>query len=164
MDGNNQLAKIEQDTKNIEQKLSDATAKTHRGAEIGQTYTNRLAVLQDREAGLSPDRDAYLWIINVVNPFIQTRRGINIYSFSQPDFTETGMFPKFPYTWATFHLKGVGFYQDIGKFFADFENTFPYYRIQNVDLTANPGPGYEPEKLSFTFDIVTPVVSSSEVK
>ena len=159
-----ELARTERNTQSMHEKLNGAEAIARRADEIGQRYTNRLEMLQQREAGLAPDRDTYAWIINTINPFIQPRKGVNISYFSQPDFSDAGLMPRFPYRWATFHVKGVGYYQDFGKFFADFENSFPYFRIQNVDISGNPGPGFEPEKLAFSFDIVTPVVASADNK
>ena len=58
-------------------------------------------------------------------------------TYSQPEISDVGIIPKFPYRWATFHVKGSGYYQDLGRFFADFENNFPYFRVQNPVLTAN---------------------------
>ena len=47
---------------------------------------------------------------------------------------------------------------DFGKFVADFENAFPYMRIQNIELDPNPSssanPSNEPEKLGFKMEIV----------
>ena len=161
------LAATVKNTQKMNDDLAKERAAVKMAPDIGLSYTNKLALLQDRESHLAPDpreSDAYAWIINTINPFIATRRGISISSFSQPDVTDVGMIPKFPYRWATFHLKGAGYYHDFGRFFADFENDFPYFRIQNVDINPNPGPGYDAEKLGFTFDIVAPVVSSSDTK
>ncbi|MGP8198820.1 MAG: hypothetical protein ACLQU4_04885 [Limisphaerales bacterium] len=154
------LAVTERKSAEMQKKLQDAEALMKRGDEISGTLQNRSELLAKREAGLAPDRDSYAWLINTMNTFIQSRK-VNIDTYSQPEFSDTGIIPKFPYRWATFRLSGTGYYQDLGKFFADFENTFPYFRIQNVNLSANSGPGMEPEKLSVTFDLVTPVASSN---
>jgi Tfp pilus assembly protein PilO len=155
-----ELAATRRKSAEMRQKLHDAEALMRRGDEISGTLRSRSELLAKREAGLAPDRDAYAWLINTVNAFIQSRKGVNIDTYSQPEVSDTGIIPKFPYRWATFHLKGTGYYHDFGKFFADFENAFPYFRIQNLNLSVNSGPGVEPEKLSVTFDLVAPVASS----
>jgi len=142
------------------QKLHDAESLMRREDEISATLRSRSELLAQREAGLAPDRDAYAWLINTMNNFIQSRKGVNIDSYSQPEISDVGMIPRFPYRWAIFHLKGTGYYHDLGKFFADFEKAFPYFRIQNPILSANSGPAMEAEKLSVTFDLVAPVNSS----
>ena len=149
-------------------KHQDNLAKAQRtmrsATDIGETFSNKVELLQQRESGLAPARDTYAWIINTINPFIQSRKGVNIVSFSEPVISDEGLLPRFSYKWATCHVSAIGYYQDFGKFFADFENSFPYFRIQNVDVSVNTGPAAEAEKLSFNFDIVTPVVPNSEPK
>jgi hypothetical protein len=155
-----ELAVTRQKSAKMLQNLHDAEALIRRQGEIGATLTSRSELLAKREAELAPDRDTYAWLINTMNNFVQSRRGVNIDTYSQPEISDAGILPNFPYRWATFHLRGTGYYQDIGKFFADFENTFPYFRIQNPTLTANIGAGMEAEKLSVAFDLVAPVTSS----
>ena len=155
-----ELAATRKKSAEMQQKLHDAETLMRRGDEISATLRSRSELLAGREAGLAPDRDAYAWLINTVNAFIQSRKGVNIDTYSQPEITDVGMIPKFPYRWATFHLKGTGYYHDFGRFFADFENAFPYFRIQGLNISANSGPAMEAEKLSVTFDLVAPVASS----
>jgi hypothetical protein len=161
-DRQHELAVTRKKTVEMRQKLHDAEALMRRGDEISGTLQTRSQLLAKREAGLAPDRDAYVWVLDTVNAFIQSRKGVNIDSYSQPEVSDTGIIPRFPYRWATFHLKGTGYYQDFGKFFADFENAFPYFRIQNLTMSANAGPGMEAEKLSVAFDLVAPVATSSQ--
>ena len=156
-----ELAGTKQKSADMQKKLHDAETLMRRGDEIGETLQSRSELLAKREAGLAPDRDAYAWLINTMNAFIQSRRGVNIDTYSQPEMSDAGMIPKFPYRWATFHLKGSGYYHDLGRFFADFENAYPYFRVQNLNLTANAGPAMEAEKLSVTFDLVAPVTTGS---
>jgi Tfp pilus assembly protein PilO len=154
------LAATQRKSTEMRQKLHDAEALMRRGDEISATLHSRSELLAKREAGLAPDRDSYAWLINTVNAFIQSRKGVNIDTYSQPEISDVGIIPRFPYRWATFRLKGTGYYHDFGKFFADFENAFPYFRIQNLNISANSGTGMEAEKLSVTFDLVAPVASS----
>jgi Tfp pilus assembly protein PilO len=155
-----ELAATRQKSEQMQRKLHDAEALMRRGDEISGTLQTRSEILTKREAGLAPDRDAYVWLLDTVNNFIQSRKGVNIDTYSQPEVSDTGIIPRFPYRWAIFHLKGTGYYQDLGKFIADFENAFPYFRIQNLNLSANSGPGMEAEKLSVSFDLVAPVATN----
>jgi hypothetical protein len=155
------LAGTKKKSADMEKKLHDAETLMRRGDEIGETLQTRSDLLAKREAGLAPERDTYAWLINTMNGFIQSRKGVNIDTYSPAEIGDVGMIPKFPYRWATFHLKGSGYYHDLGKFFADFENTYPYFRIQDVVLTVNGGPAMEPEKLSVSFDLVAPVTSAA---
>jgi len=158
-----ELAATQQKSADMRQKLRDADALIRRENEISATLHSRGELLAGRESGLAPDRDAYAWLINTMNDFIQLHKeSVNIDPSSQPEISDVGLIPKFPYRWATFHLKGTGYYHDFGKFFADFENAFLYFRIENLRLSVNSGPGMEAEKLSVTFDIVAPVTSRGQ--
>ncbi len=158
-----ELAATRRKLADMTKKLHDAETLMRREDEISGTLHARTTILAQREGGLAPDRDAYSWLINTVNNFLQAHKDsdhVNIDSYSQPEISENGLIPKFPYRWATFHVKGSGYYEEIGKFFADFENAFPYFQILNPVLSANAGPGLEPEKLSVSFDLVAPVNGS----
>jgi hypothetical protein len=157
---NDELHRTQDNTRAVLKTLKDAEAEMSKGSEIAAQLEARSQLLAKREAILAPDRDAYAWIIGEINPFIQSRKGVNIYSYSQPDVADEGIIPGFPYQWATFHLKGTGYYYEFGSFFADLENTFPYFRVQNVDIAANAGPGVDAEKLAYTFDLIVPVIST----
>jgi len=115
--------------------------------------------LAQREETLTPARDAYAWMLKTITRFsapgqLPAGVGLNV-QIKTPEFGEMVMIPKFFYKAATFHITGVGFYQEYGKFIADFENAFPYFRIQNLEIVPGTAPGTEAQKLSFNFDIIT---------
>lgn len=155
-----ELSKSEKNTAQMLDTLKKAETIMRQGEVVAETLEARTNLLAKREALLSPDRDAYSWIILTINPFIQSRKGVNFSHYSQPEVSETGLFPEFPYKWATFHLIGTGYYHDLGRFVADLENSFPYFRVQNLALSAVAATGVEPEKLNITFDLVVPVKMS----
>jgi hypothetical protein len=155
-----ELTRTRENTRSVMKTLKDAEAEMSRAYEVSAQLKARTELLEKREATLAPDRDAYAWIIGQINPFIQSRKGVNIFSYSQPDVSDQGILPGFPYRWATFHLKGAGYYYEFGRFFADLENQFPYFRVQNVAIAASVTPSVDPEKLAYTFDLVVPMTSS----
>jgi Tfp pilus assembly protein PilO len=108
--------------------------------------------------------DMYSWIILTVNSFKENYR-IDIPQFSREVPGEVGMLPKFPFRAAVFHVRGTAHYHDFGRFVADFENSFPYMRIQNIELDPSGGSNAnkvnEPEKLAFKMEIVALVNPNS---
>jgi Tfp pilus assembly protein PilO len=155
-----ELSKTEKNTAHMRDTLSAAEAKIRQGEDIAAQLQARVQLLEKREAMLASNIDPYSWIISTINPFIQSRKGVNFYHYSQPDITDVGIIPDFPYKWATFHLEGTGYYHDLGKFFSDLENTFPYFRVQNLVVSANTSAGGEAEKLSVAFELVVPIKAS----
>ena len=82
---------------------------------------------------------------------------VSITDYKALDPPDKEVIGNFPYKWAKFHIIGQGRYHDLGKYIADFENTFPYFRIENPDLSV-PGirQAQDTDMLSFNFDIVAP--------
>jgi Tfp pilus assembly protein PilO len=100
--------------------------------------------------------DMYSWIIRTINR-LQTPYKIEIPNFSPPAVGELKSLSRFPYQAATFAIRGTGYYHELGKFVADFENSFPTVTVQNLDieplgiLAASPE---DQEKISFKMEIV----------
>jgi Tfp pilus assembly protein PilO len=138
-------------------KLSDAQRLTGNSGSIQKGLEAATAQLKGIEATM-PSGDMYSWIILTVNTF-KEKYQVDIPQFSREVQSDIGMYAKYPYKAATFSLRGSAFYHDLGRFISDFENTFPYMRIQNIELepsagnqSANPADG---EKLAFKLDVIT---------
>ncbi len=116
--------------------------------------TQKLTAIEDGMAS----GDMYAWVIQTVGRFGAERK-VDIPQFSREITADVGMFAKFPYKAAIFNVRGSAYYHDLGKFLADFENAFPFARVQNLDL--EPGTGSaatataDAEKLAFRMEIVT---------
>ena len=102
--------------------------------------------------------DMYSWIITTINKFRADRR-VDIPQFSREVPSEVGVLPKFPYRAALFNVRGTAYFHDLGKFLADFENSFPYLRVQNLELepasASSATSTGDSEKLAFRMEIVT---------
>lgn len=102
--------------------------------------------------------DMYSWVIATINRF-KEGYNIDIPQYSRETVGEVGLLPRFPYRAAAFQLRGTALYRDFGRFIADFENKFPYMRVQNLEIepagqaAANSG-NADPERLSFRMEIV----------
>ena len=141
------------------QRLSTSVAQLQQTLEVSST---RLKAIEANMAS----GDMYSWIILTMNSFKENGDyKLDIPQFSREVQTEVGMLAKFPYRAAVFHLRGTAYYHDFGRFIADFENAFPYIRIQNIELdpvaSANANNVEEPEKLAFRMEIVTLVNPNS---
>jgi hypothetical protein len=73
--------------------------------------------------------------------------------------TDCDLLPKFPYKQVRIVISGSGYYEEIGKFIADFENEYATTRIVNLELTPYAGPLEAKEKLTFRMEIVSLVAS-----
>jgi len=156
---------IEQQTKlDNAQRLLSTTAQIQKNLEAANLKLK--AVESEMASG-----DMYSWIIQTVNKFREGYK-VDIPQFSREVPCEVGMFTKFPYRAVQFNVRGTAFFHDFGRFLADFENRFPYMRVQNLELepaalsnanlpgTGNAAPvtgtagGEDVEKLAFRMEIV----------
>lgn len=138
-------------------KMEDAIK---RADQVNAAYTQVAQALSEKETGMASG-DLYSWMISTL------RRFKGNYKIEIPQFSpvstpaDCNLIPKFPYKQATLSIGGTAYYHDLGRFVADFENSFPLMRIVNLNLELNPTPAAaEKEKLAFRMDIVALVKTS----
>jgi len=153
------LEAIQRMTLRARENLKRTEAVSRQVKDLAGKLEARSRVLARREAILAPNWDTYAWIVSTIKSFSSSHKGVSIDGYSQPEVSSEGLLPSFPYRWATFHVRGTGFYHEFGSFFADLENTFPYFRIENVVIAPITKPGAEAETLNFNFDLVTPMLA-----
>ena len=150
------LDRIADRAREQEQKVSNGQRLVASSGDLQQSVEKANAKLRSVEQSMASG-DMYSWIILTVNKF-RADRQVDIPQFSREVTTEVGVLPRFPYRAALFNVRGTAFYHDFGKFVADFENTFPFLRVQNVELepasssSATQTP--DAEKLAFKMEIV----------
>ncbi len=125
-------------------------------AQVDQDFESSSQKLKQRESGMAAPNDMYSWLIQTLNNFRLGYR-VDIPQFGRELPSEVGIFPKFPCRAALFNVRGSAHYHDLGKFMADFENAFPYIRVQNIELDpSSEGSDNESrEKLTFKMELLT---------
>lgn len=140
-------------------------ARVHNGQRLAESLSQIRSKLETSSARLKSiesgmaSGDMYSWIILTMNTFKENGGyKVEIPQFSREVQTDAGPFAKFPYRAAIFTLRGTAYFHDFGRFVADFENAFPYIRLQNIELepaaSANGNSAEEAEKLAFKLEIV----------
>ena len=142
-------------------KLEKAKRVVSHGAQAEQDMeaaTRRLATIEDTMAS----GDLFSWALSLRDKAC-AGHDVTIIDVARPGKAEVGVLAQFPYEAAIFSLRGSAYYHDLGKFLADFENRFPYFRAQNLSLGTGSGGAVGTdssasrlgdEKLSFKMDIV----------
>jgi hypothetical protein len=97
--------------------------------------------------------DPTQWIYNTIRNFKEHYKVV-ISVTSQLSMGEVDLLPHFPYKQLKVTVGGTAYYHDLGKFIADFENTYPHARIANLTLEPVGGGGDSSEKLAFRMDII----------
>jgi hypothetical protein len=151
---NESLAAVAKQNKDLGEKISGAETQLKKAPAIEARYFGASNLLSEVE-GTMPSGDMYTWIITTIHNFTAPYKDISIPTFSPGQLGEVEMFPVFPYKAATFHLKGTAHYDDFGRLASDFENHFPFFMIQNIELipTRQPSPD-DLENLDFSLDVI----------
>ena len=92
--------------------------------------------LDVRQEQMAPQGQYYYWFLKLMDQFREQEK-LNpnfIIDITQPEFIEAGLAPNFPYKAASFGLRLNGQFQEVGRFLADLENGFPYFRVQNLRM------------------------------
>jgi hypothetical protein len=120
---------------------------------------NKLKVVED---SMASGVDHYTWAIQLFDK-ARASHEVKIIETTRPVKGDVGLLAQFPYQATIFTVRGAGHYHDFGKFLADFENSFPYFRVQNLSLApgldSSVGPDTQTavtgvENLSFRMEIV----------
>jgi hypothetical protein len=150
------IAKTESDERDKLQKIKDTIKKAGDAAtQLSNVTSNLSRGEEDMASG-----DIYAWTYDTIRKFKASYR-VDVPTIGQPSLGEVDVLPQFPYKQIRVSISGTAHYHDLGRFIADFENTFPHIRV--VNLTIEPVNATEPgnERLSFRMDIVALVKPNS---
>jgi Tfp pilus assembly protein PilO len=138
------------DTLKANKQVIDAANKS------ASELTDLASSLANEESDMATG-DVYVWTIDTMRHFKLNYR-VDVPEIGQPVVGDVDILAHFPYRQLKFTIRGTGYYHDIGKFIADFENKYPHMRVLNLDLQPI---GAGTEKLGFSMDIVALVKSAS---
>jgi len=137
----------------VEGKIEKGQRWVARKKEVDQDLEQTTKKLQEIESGMATG-DQYLWFDSLVKNFQVTHGKVRVPRISRPEGVQVGVLPEFPYQAVKYTVQGSAYYHDLGKFVADFENQFPYMRIQNIELRpVSSLDATDPEKLEFSMDV-----------
>ena len=106
--------------------------------------------------------EKFKWFYNTLEIFFAQHPVKLIDITREPEVGDVGVLPKFPYQAASFGVKLSARYHELGGFLAEFENHFPYMRVQNLEIQPEGASkagldrrGPAPESLAITMRVVT---------
>lgn len=126
---------------------------------IANTWNETTYALAHSEEDMASG-DPYSWTYDTIRHFKQSYK-VEIPEVGQPTIGESDLLPSFPYKQIQFAINGTVYYHDLGKFIADFENSFPHSRMVRLVVEPAPSPDSNSEKLSFRMEIITLVKPNS---
>jgi len=150
------LANVRKETADTQERLANYEQIIRQSDEATDELASVTAELSKEEQDMATG-DIYAWTIDLVRHFKANYR-VDVPEIGQPNVSEMDLLSNFPYKQLEFTLRGTGYYHDIGKFIADFENKHPHMRVINLNMEPVGG---DSEKLSFRMEIIALVNSPS---
>ncbi len=155
--GYRKLSQLEQKKQDAEIKLEKMVKTVEQSSTVEATFKETEALLGEKEKGMASG-DLYSWMHSTLRRF---QRNYDNKAFDIPQIgavtqpEDVDLLPSFPYKQTSVSVAGTGYYHDIGRFIADFENSFPLMRVVNLSLDLNSTPSAsDRDKLAFRMDIV----------
>ena len=146
------IAKIKADIVNTNMKLQDMVDVISKADATANSLHDLTYTLSHAESDMAVG-DPNAWIYNTIRNF-KGRYKVDISVGGQSAVGDVDLLAKFPYKQLKVTVSGTAYYHDLGKFVADFENTYPHTRIENLAIDPAGNPGDNNEKLTFRMDII----------
>ena len=134
------LSAIQSQISGAQGKLAKAEAALKAADVIEARLAENRKLIDVKQEKMAPQGQYYYWFLKLVDQFRKDEKldpGF-IVDISMPEFVDAGMLPKFPYKAAAFGLRVSGPFHDVGRFIANLENAYPYFRVQNIHLSPAP--------------------------
>jgi hypothetical protein len=140
-----------------------------------ETLENEALMLSNElaraESMMANRADPYAWSYQLITTATnQANVKLELREITRPQAPgPVGILPDFPYDAVSFEVRGLAFYEDLGRFLVEFENRYPFFQTRNLqigaaqesDEGAGPGKGNLAQRLSFRMDVVALVQPSS---
>ncbi|MGA9777770.1 MAG: hypothetical protein ACLPRE_03685 [Limisphaerales bacterium] len=152
------LAQIVASQNVAEAKLGGIQTAINHASNTATELTNVTRTLSEAESDMASG-DLYSWTYNTMRLF-KSQYQVDIPEIGHPDVGPVDLFSSFPFKQVKFTITGTAYYHDLGKFIADFENTYPHIRVVNLQIQPSDATDGA-EKLSFRMDIIALVKSTS---
>lgn len=153
--------------KKAQDRLADAQRWVKNSDSIQDELDSALKTLEEIEARMPKASDDLFARTYALLDKAKAGHDVEIREVTRPEKKEgekkkeVGLFMDFPYDASVFSVSGTAHYHDFGKFLADFENSQPSCRVQNVTLGTVVETGAEgatlrlgKEKLAFRMDVI----------
>jgi hypothetical protein len=162
------------DALNAKKSSSEKTIK--RQADVQANLELQRKNLNAKQAEMPRPGEDSRWFLRIIDDR-RSQFGLDIGDIKGPDNADPGILPKFAFKGVSFYVELIGVYTDFGRFLADFENSYPYLRVQLVSIetegrTRFPAPGAlqplgtqvstgttpsnpDAQKLRFTFRVIS---------
>ena len=135
---NESLRKNKETIEELQNKTEKAQRLVKRRASIEEELAGLTNEIARAEAEMIPveQLNGKKWLLDKLNNFTKDRYDVTLMNLSNDPLIgkQFLLLPKLDYSAAAYNVEVRAFFHEFGKFLADFENSFPYMWIQNLQI------------------------------
>lgn len=159
-DQQDEIAQLKSKITAMTSKKDSAERQGKRMAEAEANLAAQKKILAQKQNDMPRPGQDHAWFLNLMEE--QRRKyDLEVDDIKTPEATEAGILPKFPFKAQALSVAMIGRYEDFGRFLADFENAYPYMRVQGLRVAPEIRTGTRPgesadsgDKLRFTYKVI----------
>jgi len=158
-DQQDEIAQLKSKITALNSKRDTAERLSKRMNEVDANFEAQKKILVQKQAEMPRPGQDHAWFLNLMEE--QRRKfDLEVEDIKTPDATEAGILPKFPFRAVALNVTMIGTYYDFGRFLANFENSYPYMRVQGLKIVpeirgTRPGESADSgDKLRFTYKVI----------
>lgn len=147
-DQKREIAQLDSKIAALKSKRDISDKQVKRLPDIQVDLEEQKKVLIQKQAEMPKPEEDHVWFIRIMEE-MRTKYGLEVDDIKTPAPIDPGVLPKFPFRGVELRVSVIGNYADFGRFLADFENRFPYMRVEIMSIGpekagATPRPGEVP--------------------
>jgi hypothetical protein len=166
-----EIATLQSKITTLDDKRDKSDRLLKRQADFQASIEQLRKTLNARQADMPRPGQDHSWFIHLMEDR-RTKFNLDVVDIRNPEPWDPGILPKFPFRAVSFHVTLLGAYTDFGKFLADFENSYPYMRVQIMNIAPEvqntavrtpegAAPAADDGKLRFNFRVISLVKSQT---
>jgi Tfp pilus assembly protein PilO len=151
----------------LKSKRDIAAKQVKRLPEMQAEVEKQKAILVQKQLDMQKPEADHVWFLHIMEK-MREQYGLGLDEIKPPSPIDPGVLPKFPFRAVELRVSMLGDYTVFGRFLADFENRYPYLRVEIMSISperggagtrtaealSNPSAPKEPTQLRFNYRVI----------
>lgn len=129
-----EIAELQSKIVALRSKRDTSEKQTKRSGQAQADLEAARKVLAQKQTDMPREGEDHVWFFRIMDDY-RRKYDLDVVEIKNPYATDAGVLPKFQFKAVALEVIMAGSYADFGRFLADFENTYPYMRVQLVSVT-----------------------------
>lgn len=134
-----EIAQLDSRIDALQAKRNFSEKQGKRTGEVQASLEEARKILIQKQTEMPKPEEDKLWFLRIMEE-MRPRYGLELEEVKNPLPYEPGVLPNFPFRGVSLSVSMVGNYTDFGRFLADFENRFPYMRVELMSISPDRAP------------------------